>query len=98
MKKGLQKILLLISVITVITHGILPHHHHHEDYVAIEKHHDEEDQTGTTHSDDDHHGLFSFAQLDKDFLTAKTQNKTFELPVDFLPALVITFLSDRFST
>lgn len=100
MKKVLQKILLLFAVVTVIAHGTLPHHHHDETPVAVEQHYDEEEQpAGVTHHDDDkddHHGIFSFAQLDENFVPVNSQNNSFELPVTFLLALVDIYVSHNF--
>ncbi len=100
MKKGLQKILLLITVVTVIAHSVLPHHHHAEITVATQQHHDEEEQpAGLSHHADDeteHHSIFSFAQLDENFVPVKSQNNSFELPLTYLPALIVTYLSDNF--
>ena len=104
MKKGLQKILLLIAVITVTGHSILPHFHHDETPVAIQQHHQEEEQPAGHHHHDDNsdntkdnqHGLFSFAQLDEDFIPANAQIKNFELPAEYLIALIVTYLSDNY--
>jgi hypothetical protein len=99
MKKGLQKILLLIAVVTVTGHSILPHIHHDETLVATQQHHDEEQQpSGLSHHDDkdDHHDIFSFAQLDENFVPENSQNKSFELPLTYLPVLIATYLSDNF--
>ena len=100
MKKGLQKILLLIAVVTVIAHSTLPHHHHEESGVATQHHDEEEQAAGLNHQDDDkddHHGLFSFAQLDEKFIQVNSQNNSFELPFTYLSALIVTHLSDNFS-
>ena len=102
MIKVLQKILLLVAVITVTGHSILPHFHHDEIPATINHHHEDEEQpAGKHHHDDDNtkdnqHSLFSFVQLDENFVPAKGQVKTFELPVEYLP-VVITFLSSKFS-
>lgn len=98
----LQKILLLIAVITVTGHDILPHLHHDEPAIIVNQHQNEEQQpAGKHHHDDDknknnHHGIFSFVQLDENFIPANGQAKTFELPVMYMPVL-ITFLSNNFS-
>lgn len=102
MTKVLQRILLQIAVITVISHSILPHYHHEELPIAVQHHHhDEEQPTGQHEHDDDdnsqkgNHSLFSFAQLDENFVPVKLGDKKFELPVTFLPALVICWLSEK---
>jgi hypothetical protein len=82
MQKCLQKILLFIAVITVAGHSIIPHFHHEAEQ-AVEKHqHDNEE--------DDHHGIFSFAQLDEDYVPAKLQLSGLELPVVYLLTPVIS--------
>ena len=99
MKNGLQKIVLLFAVITVVAHTTLPHHHHDEITVATQYHDEEEQQSGLSHHDDakaDHHGIFSFAQLDDNFVPAASQNNSFELPITYLPALIAIYLSDNF--
>ena len=100
MKKGLQKILLLISVITVIAHSTLPHHHHEENSVAKQHHEEEQQLPGVNHHDDnkgDHHGLFSFAQIDENFIQVNSQNNSFELPLTYLSSLILTYLPENFS-
>lgn len=100
MKKVLQKILLLFAVVTVIAHSTQPHHHHDEIPVAVEQHNDEEEQqAGVTHHDDDkddHHSIFSFAQLDENFVPVNSQNNSFGLPITYLSALIVTYLSEDF--
>lgn len=100
MKKVLQKILLLFAVVTVIAHSTMPHHHHDEIPVAIEQHQGEEEQpAGVTHHDDDkddHHGIFSFAQLDENFVPVNSQNNSFELPLTYVSAFLFTYLLDDF--
>lgn len=102
MKKGLQKILLLFAVITVLGHSILPHFHHDEIPVAIQQHHHDEQPAGHHPLDDDNntkdnqHGLFSFAQLDENFVPVNSQNNSFELPVTYLFALVDIYVSHNF--
>lgn len=101
MKKGLQKILLLIAVITVTGHSIFPHIHlddiiafaegHHHEQPADKHHHDD-----TDNSKDNQHNLFSLAQLDDNFVPANVQTKIFEPPVEYLPVM-IAFFSDNFS-
>ncbi len=82
MQKCLQKILLFIAVITVAGHSIIPHFHH-EAQQAVEKHHHHDEE-------DDHHSIFSFAQLDENFVPAKLQVAGLELPVIYLITPVIS--------
>ena len=101
MKKGLQKILLLTAVITVIAHSTLSHHHHDENTVTTQHHGEDEQPAGLNHHDnnkDDHHSLFSFAQLDENYVPVNSQNNSVELPFTYLPALIVTCLTHNFST
>ena len=96
MKKWLQKILLFISVITVLGHNILPHHHHEEIQELIQHHHTGEQEQPQHHhhhneSEDDEHGIFSFVQLDENFVPAKGQDINIELPFLYLATPVITY-------
>jgi hypothetical protein len=101
MKKVLQKIVLLIAVITVTGHTVFPHFHH-EDKSQAGHHHHDENFTAAHHHDDDaddngnQHNLFSFAQIDETFIPGKAVLKNFELPFTYLPALVVSILSDNF--
>ncbi len=83
MQKCLQKILLFIAVITVAGHSIIPHFHHEAEQ-AVEKHHHDD-------KEDDHHGIFSFAQLDENFVPAKLQISGLELPVIYLATPIISY-------
>jgi hypothetical protein len=77
MQKWLQKIVLFIAVVTVTGHNFLSHDHHEEiDAVA---HHDHDA------NDEDHNNLFSFAQLDEDFIAGKFQIASIEPLFIFLP-------------
>ena len=101
MEKGLHKILLLIAVLTVTGHSILPHYHHEETQIAVQQHHHDEEQPAGQHHEDDtskdtQHSLFSFAQLDENFVPANSQNNSFELPLTYLSAFLVTYLSDDF--
>ena len=96
MKKWLQKILLLIAVITVVGHNTLPHHHYEEIQELIQHHHNEEQEEPQHHHDhdenkDDEHGIFSFAQLDENFVPAKWQDISIALPFLYLVTPVITY-------
>jgi len=102
MKKGLQKIVLLLAVVTVMGHSILPHFHHNEPPVTTQQHHQHDEQdSGKHHHEDDNdndrqHHLFSFAQLDENFVPVNSQNNSFELPLTYLSAFLVTYLSDDF--
>lgn len=100
MRKVVQKILLLVAVLTVIAHSTLAHHHHDEIPLVIEQHHDEEQKpAGVTHyadEKDDHHGIFSFAQLDENFIPVNSQSNCFELSLTYLSAVLVTYLSNDF--
>jgi hypothetical protein len=96
MKKWLQKILLFIAVATIIGHSSLPHHHHEEiEAVTHHDHHDEEQRTESSHHGDDEntedeHSIFSFAQLDENFVPVKFQDVSIEIPIVYLltPAII----------
>ena len=97
MKKWMQKILLSISVIVVLGHGIIPHHHHEVIQEITQHHHDDEEQRESKHhhdhdeNKDDEHGIFSFAQLDENFVPAKWQHISIELPFLYLVTPVIIY-------
>lgn len=96
MQKWLQKILLFISVATIIGHSSLPHHHHEVIATVAHHHHHDEKETGKhQHNDDDskdeEHNIFSFAQLDEDFFPVKIHHISIELPIVYLLTPVITY-------
>lgn len=103
MTRVFQKIVLLVAIVTVIGHSIFPHFHSDEITVTAEKHqHHDEQSSGSHHHDNDDnkdnpHSIFSFAQLDDDFIPVNGQFKNFELPAEYLPALIITFLPENYS-
>lgn len=96
MQKWFQKILLFLAVATIVGHSSLPHQHHAlMEKVAHHDHHDEV-QGGTHHHDhdeskDENHSLFSFAQLDENFVPVKFQDVSIELPIVYLLTPVITY-------
>jgi hypothetical protein len=102
MKKGLQKILLLFAIVTVIAHSTLPHLHHDEIPAISQQHHHDEQPVGhhpfdaDNNTQDNQHRLFSFAQLDENFVPVNNQNNSFELPLTYLSAFLVTYLSDGF--
>jgi hypothetical protein len=96
MQKWWQKILLSVVVGTIMGHTFIPHHHHAIDEIAHHQdHHDEQAATGShhehEHDQEDHHNIFSFAQLDKDFVPVKVQKVNFDLPILYLLTPLITF-------
>lgn len=98
MIKVLQRIILLVAVITVTAHSIFPHLHLNEITAHVGQHHHNEQSTGKQHHDhddtdenkDNQHNLFSLAHLDDDFIPAKDQVKSFDLPLEYLEALNIS--------
>jgi hypothetical protein len=96
MRRWFQKILLFIAVATIVGHSSLPHQHHAQiEKVAHHDHHQEEQGTGTHHHDhdedkDEDHSLFSFAQLDENFVPGKFQDIRIELPIVYLLTPIIT--------
>ncbi len=97
MQKWLQKILLFVAVATIIGHSSLPHHHHEQiETVAHHDHQDEGLETGSHDKDhheskDEEHSIFSFAQLDENFVPVKFQDVSIELPIIYLLTPVITY-------
>src|SRR5437870_1460116 len=91
-KKCLQNILLFIAVITVLGHSTFPHRHADEGD-AIEQHH-HDNNTNNDHNDnnsDSDHNIFSFAQLDNNFIPVQSQTCSLELPVIYLITRVIVY-------
>src|SRR5215207_3695904 len=84
MQKWWQKIVLFVAVATIIGHTSLPHHHY--DAIEVLIHH-------LDHDDD--HNLFSFAQLDEDFVPVKSQKVNFDLPILYLLTPAITYHSNQ---
>lgn len=101
MIKVLQKIILVVAVITVTAHSIFPHFHLDEIIAFVEDHHHHE-QPGSHHHDDaenskeNQKSLFSFAQLDDDFIPANDQPKNVELPAEYLATFIVAYVSNRF--
>jgi hypothetical protein len=97
MRKWWQKIILFVAVATIIGHNSMPHHHHdaiepvghhlnhEEDHDQQSNHHDHQQDT------EDNHNLFSFAQLDEDFVPVKFQKVNIELPIPYLLTPAITY-------
>ncbi len=103
MRKACNKIILLLAVFTVMAHSILPHVHLDDIVAIMDNHHHPAQHPFDTHhhhdgddNSEDHHNVFSFAQLDEDFIPAKGPLKKFELPVQYLSPVAITYLFDAF--
>ena len=102
MEKWVHKILLCIVVAIILGHSFLPHHHHEKIESVVHQHqHNEEHGSESNHPDhegnkEDEHNIFSFAQLDENFVPANGQTKNFELPVEYLAAFIVTYLSNSF--
>jgi len=87
---------MLFAVATIVGHNTLPHHHHEliEALAHHNDHHEVED-TDTDHHDHeqnrkDHHNIFSFAQLDEDFVPSQFSKVSINLPILYLLTPVIT--------
>jgi hypothetical protein len=87
---------MLLAVATIISHNTIAHHHHEEIKPFVhhdhETHHDNHSHDYDSPDDNvNGHNVFSFAQLDEDFLPAKYGKLSIELPVIYLLTPVITF-------
>jgi hypothetical protein len=88
---------MLVAVATIIGHHSMPHHHH--EHIQLLAHHDDhhvEEGTDIDHYDqeqsqDDHHNIFSFFQLDEDFLPTQFSKVNIDLPLLYLLTPSITF-------
>lgn len=96
-KKWLYKILMLVAVATIVGHGSMPHHHH-LNIQAVAHHHEhlenlglEPDHHHHNQGKEDHHNIFSFAQLDEDFVHSQFSKTNIDLPVLYLLTPIITF-------
>jgi hypothetical protein len=104
MKRWLYKILMLVAVATIMGHNLLPHGHHEEIKSDATHHHQNhhDEAGGNQHSHEDNqeedHNIFSFAQLDTDFIPSKIQLKGIELPFIYLLTPVIAYYLDLFPT
>jgi hypothetical protein len=88
---------MLVAVATIVGHSSMPHHHH-VDIQALAHHDDHHKDKGKdTHHHDheqkekDHHNIFSFAQLDEDFLPSQFSKANIDLPILYLLTPVISF-------
>jgi hypothetical protein len=88
---------MLVAVATIVWHSSMPHHHHEEiKKLAHQDDHHEDESTDTHHHDheqreEDHHNIFSFAQLDEDFLPSQFSKASIDLPLLYVLTPVITF-------
>lgn len=84
---------MLVAVTTIVGHNILPHHHH-ELIEAVAHHNDHLEVEDTDHHDheqnrEDHHSIFSFSQLDEDFVPSQFSKVSMDLPILYLLTPVI---------
>jgi hypothetical protein len=90
---------MLVAVATVIGHASFPHHHHIEIQSSKQhNHHHHHDQKHHEHDHDssDPHNIFSFSQLDKDFLPKQFGKIIIDLPVIYLLTPFFTYHIDSF--
>jgi hypothetical protein len=95
MKKMLQKMALVLAVFTMVGHSVLPHVHRDHDSDTQISHHDDEsieNHGGYDHDADQHH-LFSFSELDENYVTPNTYFKFFGLTAEFLPQVFSTYVT-----
>jgi hypothetical protein len=85
----LSRILMLLSVMTIICHNSIAHHHH-ENMKPFVHHDHEHHHNNNSHDTDDasgdeqHHNIFSFAQLDDSYLPSQFGKLTIEVPILYL--------------
>jgi hypothetical protein len=88
---------MLVAVVTILGHSSMPHHHHDIiEALAHHHHHHDENDTDPGHhvqeqQTEDHHNIFSFAQLDEDFLPSQFSKAGIDLPILYLLTAVITY-------
>jgi hypothetical protein len=85
---------MLVAVATVIGHNSMPHHHRTEIqlFTNYDDHHEgaEADHHDQGQSKEDDHNIFSFAQLDEDFIPSQFSKVNIDLPILYLLTPVIT--------
>lgn len=82
---------------TIISHNSIAHHHHEEMQPFV--HHDHQHEHDGSHDGDDtsgdadHHNIFSFAQLDDNYIPSEPGKVTIEIPILYLltPTLILQF-------
>ena len=82
MQKWLRKIFLFVAVMTVVAHNTLPHLHDDKKHAVANHHHD---------SNEHDKNVFSFAQLDDDFIPTNFLDVNIHLPVVYLLTPVIIY-------
>jgi hypothetical protein len=93
--KWLSRILMLLSVATIITHSSIAHHHH-EDLTTLAHHDHDSHHNNKSHDhnnsddNDNQHNFFSFVQLDEDFIPSKYGKLSIEVPVLYLLTPITT--------
>jgi hypothetical protein len=94
MGRWINKILLFIAVLTVVGHNTLPHIHHDIiDAIAFHNHHDGEESNDHDHHEqkkENNHSIFSFAQLDDEFVPKQYNKICIDLPALYLLVPIIT--------
>jgi hypothetical protein len=85
---------MVLAVTTIVTHSAMPHQHF--DFMDVFSHHAEhhdEDDSNPNHQEEeqngDQHNIFSFAQLDEDYLP-QPYKISIDLPVLYVLAPVIS--------
>src|SRR5215218_5883092 len=96
MLKFLHKIVMLVAVATIIGHSTMPHNHHAEIQLLANYDHHNDEGTEADHHDggqskEDDHNIFSFAQLDEDFLPSQFSKVNIDSPILYLLAPIISY-------
>ena len=78
---------MMIAIAIMLGHNFMPHHHDHD--TAIPDYHNEHHED--SEHDKDHHNIFSFAQLDENFLPSHFGNVNIDLPIVYLLAPLIIY-------
>ena len=76
---------MMVAVAIMLGHNFMPHHHDTEAPGYYNEHHEDSEQ------DKDHHNIFSFAQLDENFLPSQSGSINVDLPVAYLPTPLIRY-------
>jgi hypothetical protein len=92
---------MLLSVAMIISHNSIAHHHHNENMQPFVQHDLQHHHDNSTHDhehneeSDSQHNIFSFAQLDEDYLPSQFGKISLDLPVLYLITPAITLKLDR---
>jgi hypothetical protein len=89
---------MLVAVATIMGHNSLPHHHDTGNLPAAH-HHDHHDHHGNTNNGQGHHhheqkedhNIFSFGQMDDEFLPSQFSKVNIDLPLIYLLTPVLSF-------